>query len=283
MGRPIFRRAFVLWCDVPKVQSAKTKRYKRCIKKVAATGKARSPKNVCAAAVFHNPRGPYRALVNYKREADEFAAAVVADGGTVDSVRKQGNKWLIKFYAKGQTMKKKKRKPTARQLQVLKRGRAKLKAIREGQSRRLGYPKGYQRNVKSKYLRRSKKLFATARAAWRDIGDRTGYKPADVSKKAHTRTHWVFQMKSKKKRTKRKVTKRRNPTRQKTFYVVRGIYDRGGKSKSGLFTGAMRVTHELAEAAQYQSKGQADRVKRHLANNFKAWKWTVLKSTTYHK
>lgn len=58
---------------------------------------------------------------------------------------------------------KKKRKPTARQLAVLKRGRAKLKAIREGEARRLGYAKGYKRNQPKK-KRTTRKVRARSRS-----------------------------------------------------------------------------------------------------------------------
>lgn len=41
-----------------------------------------------------------------------------------------------------------------------------------------------------KTLRRSKKRFPSARKAWEDIADKTGWEPSDVVKKDHTRTHW---------------------------------------------------------------------------------------------
>ena len=42
--------------------------------------------------------------------------------------------------------------------------------------------------------RRSRKRFASARAAWRDVARATGIRPAQVDS-AHTNTHWVFKSK----------------------------------------------------------------------------------------
>ena len=38
---------------MPKVQSARTKKYKRCVRKVRKQGTADDPEDVCAAAIFH--------------------------------------------------------------------------------------------------------------------------------------------------------------------------------------------------------------------------------------
>lgn len=42
--------------------------------------------------------------------------------------------------------------------------------------------------------KRSKSRFKSARAAWMDIGKKTGKSPRSVKKKKHTSTHWVFKM-----------------------------------------------------------------------------------------
>lgn len=59
-------------------------------------------------------------------------------------------------------------------------------------------------------VKRAKKNYATARAAWKDIHNRTKYRPADVVKPCHTRTHWCWEVRSKKRnpsfKTKGKVT-----------------------------------------------------------------------------
>lgn len=44
-------------------------------------------------------------------------------------------------------------------------------------------------------LQRSKRVFKTVRAAWKDIAEKTGLKPSQVKSGPHTKGFWQFQAK----------------------------------------------------------------------------------------
>lgn len=46
----------------------------------------------------------------------------------------------------------------------------------------------------SRFYKRKKSNFSSAREAWRDIARRTGFEPCHVIRSSHTRTHYRWEL-----------------------------------------------------------------------------------------
>jgi hypothetical protein len=92
------------------------------------------------------------------------------------------------------------------------RGRKKTKRPTKRRTRRTKGPKR---------IRRSKRRFRTAQEAWRDVGDKTGLTPEDVSEITQTKESWVFV-----------VQNRRSNRRSGRGVDVHTYPGRGGPGKS---------------------------------------------------